>query len=166
MGNTGQGYDVCSVFDLCLLPRRQPLLAVSFFLLQHHHDHPLSVPPLSLFFSFPHCHCKADFLLSCSNCVVVKHVQRGLVLPLQDQAPLALQGPEHGEVMTPSATPSYTWWLQCRDTGPRPLQCAGPSSCICHYHLTVPATVGIGMYWICKYRGTLCLYYQLTKICI
>ena len=25
---------------------------------------------------------------------------------------------------------------------------------------------GIGMYWICKYRGTLCLYYRLTKICI
>lgn len=24
---------------------------------------------------------------------------------------------------------------------------------------------GIGMYWICKYRGTLCLYYRLTKIC-
>lgn len=25
---------------------------------------------------------------------------------------------------------------------------------------------GIGMYWICIYRGTMCLYYRLTMICI
>lgn len=57
MGNTGLGYDVCSVFNPCLLAPPSPsgsLCSKSSFYLHHHHNHHpplfLLLPAFSLFF--------------------------------------------------------------------------------------------------------------------
>lgn len=96
MGNTGQGYDVCSVFNLCLLappsPKIQPLLKMSQPLTISHSNSTnacshnlLTFLLLFLSFSFPHFN--TDFLLCCSTSC------------RETSSPLSgVQGPEHGEV--------------------------------------------------------------------
>lgn len=99
MGNTGQGYDVCSVFNLCLLAPSFPSASLCS-------QHPFYSPPTpicSFFlpFSFPHCHSDADFLLSCSACVVVKCIQKRPLSSL-DRVLLAGRGRSMERPLSPS----------------------------------------------------------------
>ncbi len=147
MGNTGQGYDVCSVFNLCLLapPSQAPAFAqivpfysttitTTLFL-------PFSPPP-DLFhsFSLPHCHC--NFLLSCSASVVVKCAQKG-PRPCRAGSPLACRALSM-ERLVNANTALQDHEGRCSSTNPlRPTYCFSSAPKLLwvditlYYHITV-----------------------------